>query len=708
MGMVPVRVSAGALSLLLLIGSIAASPSARADSLPTVSVGDVSAVEGDSGRALLRVPVDLSSAAAVTVKVPYRILVSPDGTADNADAVLTQGTVTFLPGIVTKPVGVLTIGDTTPETDQHVIVKLGSPVGGATLGDDTGLVTIIDDDANGENPGIEASIGEVVLTEADAGMHRGYIPITLSRPATAITKIGFQMDCQSSGLISDLTMKRSGTVTFQIGQRVKDLSFLLGADVQPDEIKNIVEHITSQLASVKVLDNRGDATINDDDGSLPSNPGFAVPGFASDSGTTASTFNGQGVGGTEQVSLTPTGGEPTTFYRDPGTGGGGGSPQSLSMSQDGRFVAFSSPQTDLVPNDTNQMVDVFVRDRATNTTERVSLKSDGSQINHADIPVTLNYDADAAATAPVMSADGQYVAFISLASLIPSDSASTSSQLNDSYLYDRVTHAVEPLSVDSAGTFIHGIGGVFAISTHGRYVAMRRDDQILVRDRLAGTTTTVYQDSFGTAPVMSANGQFVITPSRGIGCLDQELVLIDLQTGATERIDVADDGTGASQENQAAVISYLPSVSADGRFVAFKAAAWNLVPGLTGPTNSDGTVDWSLMHAFVRDRNQLSTTIVGLTATGLLPPATGIYDNVTINDDGNMVGVSARHGGPGQWFDIGAGTTGAIGPPASDSHLGSRFGPTAMSGDGRYISYISASRLNAQVVLGDAFVQRLR
>jgi hypothetical protein len=84
---------------------------------------------------------------------------------------------------------------------------------------------------------------------------------------------------------------------------------------------------------------------------------------------------------------------------------------SLSMSADGRYVAFSPNATNLVTGDTNQAGDVFVRDRHTDTTSRVSIASDGSQ------SAWQRYS-----TMPSMSADGRYVAFESEASnLVPKD-----------------------------------------------------------------------------------------------------------------------------------------------------------------------------------------------------------------------------------------------------------------------------------------------
>jgi Tol biopolymer transport system component len=106
-----------------------------------------------------------------------------------------------------------------------------------------------------------------------------------------------------------------------------------------------------------------------------------------------------------------------------------------SLSGDGRFVAFASTSSDLVPGDTNGFSDVFVHDRLTGVTERISVAADGSQ--------ATAYSKD-----PSISADGRYVAFRSFASnLVPGDTNATE------YIFvkDRRSGAVELVSVDSQG-----------------------------------------------------------------------------------------------------------------------------------------------------------------------------------------------------------------------------------------------------------------
>ena len=138
--------------------------------------------------------------------------------------------------------------------------------------------------------------------------------------------------------------------------------------------------------------------------------------------------------------------------------GGGSAP---AVSRAARLVAFASDAANLVTGDTNATTDVFVRERETNVTERVSVASDGSQGNGASLD-------------PAVSANGRFVAFTSLASnMVPGDTNDAS----DVFVRDRRTGTTERVSVASDGT--EGtvgpqlaIGSVRpAISADGRFVA---------------------------------------------------------------------------------------------------------------------------------------------------------------------------------------------------------------------------------------------
>ncbi|MDT7943806.1 MAG: hypothetical protein RQ985_04565, partial [Dehalococcoidia bacterium] len=126
-----------------------------------------------------------------------------------------------------------------------------------------------------------------------------------------------------------------------------------------------------------------------------------------------------------------------------------------SISADGRYVAFESIASNLVPGDTNGVSDVFVHDRLTGQTTRVSVASDGTQ-------------GHSASDHPSISADGRYVAFESFASnLVPGDTNGK----RDVFVHDRLTGQTARVSVASDGTQGNGDSIYPSISADGRYVA---------------------------------------------------------------------------------------------------------------------------------------------------------------------------------------------------------------------------------------------
>ena len=185
-------------------------------------------------------------------------------------------------------------------------------------------------------------------------------------------------------------------------------------------------------------------------------------------------------------------------------------------------MAFRSGASNLVPGDTNGTSDVFVRDRQTGETTRVSLDSAGSQGNGTS-------------WTPSISADGRFVAFHSLASnLVPGDT----NGWDDVFVHDRQTGETTRVSVDSSGVQGDGDSRFAFISADGRFVAYHSNASNLV-------------------------------PGDTNGSLD--VFAHDRQSGERELVSLGSSGT---QGNDSSVA---PSISADGRFVAFVSLASNLV-----------------------------------------------------------------------------------------------------------------------------------
>lgn len=255
------------------------------------------------------------------------------------------------------------------------------------------------------------------------------------------------------------------------------------------------------------------------------------------------------------------------------------SPDRSITSFDARHVAFASDAGNLVPGDANNVSDVFVRDRVTGNTVRVSVSSAGEEGNRR----SLN---------PSISLDGRFVAFLSEATNLDG-SAPLPSGLGDIFLHDR-----DP---DRNGVFDEPGG----IST------------IRVSAGGFGTVNSFIGLNINNAPSVSGDGRFVAfhSDSRNYPGLappfsyhpgGQEIYLYDAGTRSTELVS-RPDASVLTNGNIAAAGSVNPSISADGRFIAFQSDALDLADtGSPGLAPQLQLVGW---HIYVRDRQQGMTWV---------------------------------------------------------------------------------------------------
>jgi cold shock CspA family protein len=302
-----------------------------------------------------------------------------------------------------------------------------------------------------------------------------------------------------------------------------------------------------------------------------------------------------------------------------------------SISADGQIVAFISDALNLVAGDTNGVRDVFVHDRATGITERVSVDSSGAE---GDNDCGFNNAAS-------ISANGQIVAFDSLASnLVTGDTNADW----DVFVHDRATGITERVSVDSAGAEVNA-GSVYpSISADGKIVAFKSFASnlvagdtngyvdVFVHDRATGLTERISVDSSGVEgngdsypPSISADGQTVAFFSWASNLVAgdtngaSDVFVHDRATGITERVSVRSNG------NQGNSYSLYPSISADGQIVAFDSFASNLVAG-------DTNADWDV---FVHNRATGNTKRVSVDSSGVEGNNYSYY--ASISADGQIV-----------------------------------------------------------------------
>lgn len=197
-------------------------------STPLVSVNDAEVVEGDSGTTNLTftVTLDRPSGTAVSVDVA-----TAGGTATSgADFTAVSSTLTIPSGDTTKTFSVPVVGDTAVEDDEVLTVHLSNAVG-AALGDATGEGTIVDDDVAGPPGDLVVRISGKAIVEGDAGTKLQKFRIRLNKPADHVVTVHYATADESATAGSDYAAA-SGTVTFNVGERVKTITVAVYGDTR--------------------------------------------------------------------------------------------------------------------------------------------------------------------------------------------------------------------------------------------------------------------------------------------------------------------------------------------------------------------------------------------------------------------------------------------------------------------------------------------
>ncbi|MEA2000619.1 MAG: putative Ig domain-containing protein [Actinomycetota bacterium] len=252
------------------------------------------------------------------------------------------------------------------------------------------------------------------------------------------------------------------------------------------------------------------------------------------------------------------------------------------LSHDGRYVSFVTKASTLVEGDTNEQFDVFVHDRQTGETRRVSVASDGAQANGWS-------------TSAAISGDGRWVAFSSDA---PNLVAGDVNNDWDVFLHDLHTGETTRVSASHDGLPLDGVSDAPSLSADGRLVVFLSQatnvvpgdengkTDVFLYDRLTGSIERLnykydgseFDDSTSGPPLISADGRFVQFHTRtkdvvpGDTDLYYDAFVLDRYTGDVTRLSVGPDGTNGSGA------SYGSSISADGAFVVLQSESSALVP----------------------------------------------------------------------------------------------------------------------------------
>jgi Tol biopolymer transport system component len=263
-----------------------------------------------------------------------------------------------------------------------------------------------------------------------------------------------------------------------------------------------------------------------------------------------------------------------------------GASSSPAISADGRFVAFQSDASNLVPGDRNGASDVFRKNIVTGAVRRVSVTNSGGE-------------ADAGSYQPAITASGRIVGFLSYAdNLVPGYAGSSFGEV---YVRDRHTATTSIVSVSTSGAeAVDDYVERPEISGHGRFVVFTARAEnlvspdtnftwdVFIRDRQSGTTSLVDTSSTGAQAnygavlgKISAGGRYVTFISTATNLVPgtqnriQQVYLHDMMTGVTTLVSVSSTGEPGND------YSFEPGISPDGRYVAFPSDASNLVAGDT-------------------------------------------------------------------------------------------------------------------------------
>jgi Tol biopolymer transport system component len=349
-----------------------------------------------------------------------------------------------------------------------------------------------------------------------------------------------------------------------------------------------------------------------------------------------------------------------------GFGGGNGESSLPSISSNGTFVAFESAASNLVPNDTNNFADIFLRDISAGITTLVSASHDGVG------------NANGQSAAPLLSADGRFVVFESRATnLVTNDLNGT----NDLFIRDLQFGATRVVSASTNGTTANGYSRAAAMTPDARYVAFvssgtdlingptNRLGDLYVRDVTqertiwASADLAAYFASYGgytcISPAISADGRVitfkalpVIPPYSQIRAF---VFRYDIETGATRFLttdsdpatppQISADGRMVAFENggeidvfdasantnvlvisSASSVCKAPIMAADGRRIAF------LSNGMFGANGANG-----LFQVYFRDVVASNTTLVTVN-TNQAPSSTDAEPSTPVmSPDGNLI-----------------------------------------------------------------------
>jgi Calx-beta domain-containing protein len=247
------------------------------DDTRTLSIQDLTVVEGDSGTSNAVFTVLLSAAAPAPVTVGYELFNSSATAPGDYQAQL--GTLTFAPGVTTQQITVAIVGDEIPEGTEQFSVFLSTPVN-ATIDNTSAIGRILDNDKR------TLSILDATVIEGDSGTSSAVFTVTLSRAAVGPVTVNFDTSNSSALEGADYTGV-TGTVTFAPGATVQTVVVPIIGDEIPESTEQFFVSLSAPVGAS--LDNSFaiGRILDNDVRRLLIQDGVAVEG---DTGTTNMLF----------------------------------------------------------------------------------------------------------------------------------------------------------------------------------------------------------------------------------------------------------------------------------------------------------------------------------------------------------------------------------------------------------------------------------
>lgn len=221
----------------------------------TLAIDNVTITEGNSGTSSANFTVRLSPASSQTVTVQYAT--APGSATAGSDYTTTNGTLTFTPGQTSQPISVLILGDTVFESTETFNVNLSNPTN-ATLGDDQGVGTIIDNDSP---PTI--SVNDVAVLEGHAGTRTAVFTISLSNPHSQNVTVNFATADSTATAGSDY-VALTGVATITAGLPSTSIAVTINGDTTFESDESFFFNL-SNPTNATIADSFGIGTINNDD-----------------------------------------------------------------------------------------------------------------------------------------------------------------------------------------------------------------------------------------------------------------------------------------------------------------------------------------------------------------------------------------------------------------------------------------------------------